>query len=463
MNKYLLIYATIAILIFTLNKVAESAINNANKINLKDWKKVVLVYFHDFPQQYESLQNSPDCFFIPGLSTASDSIRKSVWRCRERISLLRPATLIRNWKQKQRANGAIDFNLPSAGINHVAAHIESVSSIANNILPVSSDSAGTEVVTGIFLRHSINVITYTFQSMLTGQLSKINATPEHLFYVKNRHAWIPLYKITAGMILTDNHNQPIRLLCPDDQRGHCGMPLYPGKITTIYNLEVYKKHVYFAGRQALLVHNTYYDDLHPKGVPDSLQTIIIRRLAEPLVSTSYHQMIRELFEYKVEASFADVRSVFFTGINKIVEDHNLRMKDVGLIPYKLGCKHTFIQSVSRNYSAYGFSDFSFLSPWCIYKPDYLEFNNKLQIKKVVKINWELVFSRESTINSDTRLWNLISENTVEYDIEDLEKYGKLVRPSLCASDCRKFKDTILKQRTASLDLNPVKGTTAPVE
>ena len=461
MKKYLLLYTAITFFICTLQEAAEGALHDFNGVNLKDWKKVALVYFHDYPYRRESLQDSPDCFFVPDLSLASGPATKSVWRCEERISLLRPAVFINRWKREQDINGAVDFSLPGSGIHHVAAYIESVSSIEHNTLPVSSDSEGSEVVTGVFLRHSMNVRTYTFESIATGQLSKINATPEHRFYVKNRHAWIPLYKIEAGMIMTDKHNQPVRLLCSNDQRGHCGVPLHPGEITTIYNLEVYKKHVYFAGRRSLLVHNMYYDDLHPEGKPGSLESIVIRKMARPLVIASYQTMVEELFEYKINAHVYgdDICFAFHQEISelidKVVKGHNQRMRNYKLVPYEM--TYSFENyyrfnpenvSDKMEHAFYGCFSFSFIYPHYFYESDYLtsiwvgNTGEPIGFVKKVSLGWGLMQSEGIKEKSDPLLWILCKYEPILDIIRDFEEYSKLVQPYFSASDARKFKNII---------------------
>ena len=472
MKSLLLLYATFVVFIFVLHGKAEVTVLNFNQSDLQGWEKVVLVYFHDFPHQHKNLPGSPDCFFVPDLSAASYSVGKSIWRCRERISLLRPDTFINRWKREQDINGAVDFSLPCSGINHVAAYIESVSSIEHNTLPVSSDSAGSEVVTGIFLRHSMNVRTYTFESIATGQLSKINATPEHRFYVKNRHAWIPLYKIEAGMIMTDKHNQPVRLLCSNDQRGHCGVPLHPGEITTIYNLEVYKKHVYFAGRRSLLVHNMYYDDIYPERPPDSLQAISIRKLAQPFVSTSYKQMLKELFQTKINSCFDGSPPIFFRGeIDKLIKSYNQRVKNCGLVPYELGYEYmldyvyTATSDETFDHMYRGLIQFYFKHPDYLYKSDYLESTygpfGEMQTRRTVDVEWNFNSAKGaartrrktpgdvwlSTEEADISTWNLHADKDLQVNIRNFEEYSQLVQPYLSAFGAREFKSLLLQRNT----------------
>ena len=336
MEKKFFLYIAVIISTFSMQTMAGGI---DHTVNLKNWKKVILVYFRYFPyQQRWSVQPPFKCFF----SLSAGSVIQPVWRCRERIGLLRPATLVNHWKQEQNSKGVFYFSLPGSGIYHVAAHIESVSSAAENMAArmhkVASNSVNTGIVTGVFLRHSMNVRTYTFQSLTTGRLNKINATPEHPFYVSNLHTWMPLYKITPSMLLTDNHNNPVMLRCRGHQQYHCGVPLYPRKIRTVYNLEVYKKHAYHVGGLFLLAHN-YGLALKSTGStyePNSLESMLIRKLAEPLLEDSVRKIAGDLSEG--ERLYPDqnvAHIIFLKKAEKAVNRHNLRMESYGLLSHKL--------------------------------------------------------------------------------------------------------------------------------
>ena len=336
MVKKFFLYIVVIISIFSMQAMAGDI---DHTVNLKNWKKVTLVYFRDFPyQQYWNVQPPFKCFF----SLSAGSVIRPVWRCRERIGLLRPATLVNHWKQEQDSEGVFDFSLPGSGIYHVAAHIESVSSAEENMAArlhtVASNSVNTGIVTGIFLRHSMNVRTYTFQSLTTGRLNKINATPEHPFYVTNLHTWMSLYKITPSMLLTDNHNNPVMLRCRGHQQYHCGVSLYPRKIRAVYNLEVYKKHAYHAGRLFLLAHNyglALKSTDHLGGI-DTLESMLIRKLAEPILKDSYQEIIEDI--WKSQAFYLNKEqalTAFFKKLHSAVSRHNSRMGSYGLLPYRL--------------------------------------------------------------------------------------------------------------------------------
>ena len=336
MEKKFFLYIAVIISTFSMQTMAGDI---DHTVNLKNWKKVTLIYFRDFPyQQYWNVQPPFKCFF----SLSAGSVIRPVWRCRERIGLLRPATLVNHWKQEQDSEGVFDFSLPGSSIYHVAAHIESVSSAEENMAArlhtVASNSVNTGIVTGIFLRHSMDVRTYTFQSLTTGRLNKINATPEHPFYVTNLHTWMPLYKITPSMLLTDNHNNPVMLRCRGDRQYHCGVSLYPRKIRTVYNIEVYKKHAYHVGGLFLLAHNyglTLESTGHFSGI-DTLESMLIRKLAEPLLDDSAQKIIRDLSEG--ERLYSDQKMAhmaFLKQAEKAAREHNLRMKSYGLLSHKL--------------------------------------------------------------------------------------------------------------------------------
>ena len=336
MEKKFFLYIAVIISTFSMQTVAGGI---DHTVNLKNWKKVILIYFRDFPyQQRWSVQPPFKCFF----SLSAGSVIQPVWRCRERIGLLRPATLVNHWKQEQNSKGVFYFSLPGSGIYHVAAHIESVSSVTTDMavrLSKSvSDAINTDIVTGVFLRHSMDVRTYTFQSLTTGRLNKINATPEHPFYVTNLHTWMPLYKITPSMLLTDNHNNPVMLRCPGHQQYHCGVPLYPRKIRAVYNLEVYKKHAYHVGGLFLLAHNygLALKSTGHFGSVDTLESMLIRKLAEPILKDSCQKIIKDILESQAfYLNEKQAATTFFKKLSSAVSKHNTRMESYGLLPYRL--------------------------------------------------------------------------------------------------------------------------------
>ena len=57
------------------------------------------------------------------------------------------------------------------------------------------------------------------------------------------------------MQLVGKHNEMIRLVCPSGKHKRCGTPYHQDKITTVYNIEVYQRHFYRVGDNAIKVHN----------------------------------------------------------------------------------------------------------------------------------------------------------------------------------------------------------------
>ena len=306
-------------------------------------KKVVLTYSHDFSgQDYWNTPIPADCFFVFKSSPAAFFVFKPVLRCTEHLSLLRPETLIMHWQQEQKRHDFFLFNLSDTGTHYVHAKIKSILPYAFPSLKNNLISKKNSTVTGLFKRHSSDVRTYTFKKLSTGELSTINATPTHPFYIKYLNKWLPLGKITSDMTLIDSQNNEITLVCHREKQ-HCGIPWHPGKITTIYNLEVYKKHDYFAGEQMLLVHNCNKASPGPsvtteagtagKSNIDTLQQMLLPRLAEPskpfFISTSDNN-ITSVLKNESRTQYSS-ESDFFRAVNAGVSRHNDQMRDNGLL------------------------------------------------------------------------------------------------------------------------------------
>ena len=113
-------------------------------------------------------------------------------------------------------------------------------------------------MTGVFKRHVNNVNSYTFKNLFTGNTETIHATPNHLFYVKNRRRFVALNEITPTDELLNLSGHQMRLLCPKGKKMHCGIIWQKFNIPAVYNLEAYKEHEYFAGNNEIYVHNVYF-------------------------------------------------------------------------------------------------------------------------------------------------------------------------------------------------------------
>ena len=108
-------------------------------------------------------------------------------------------------------------------------------------------------VIGIYIHQTKDVRTYRFTDK-HGHISTLNVTPNHPFYVKSLHAYLPISHITNTMSLDGVHHQSLYLLCLRHQ--HCGVIYEPNKFKTVYNLEVAQQHFFRVGLDEIKVHNS---------------------------------------------------------------------------------------------------------------------------------------------------------------------------------------------------------------
>ena len=114
---------------------------------------------------------------------------------------------------------------------------------------------GKNPVIGFYVHQTINVRTYQFKDS-QGRIIRLHATPTHPFYVANLHTYLPIRQITAMMALEGKQHQPVYLVCHNRLHRHCGIPYQPGKVITVYNLEVYQQHMFRVTRALIRVHNS---------------------------------------------------------------------------------------------------------------------------------------------------------------------------------------------------------------
>ena len=207
--------------------------------------KLTLIYYHDIFCLDECRKHT-----IDGCSKITGQLNKLT--CREEVQLIRPKKLAELWIKKQYQQGYIDLTLKEAGIEHAKAHIISIIPSAPGKLGKDSNA---QWVTGIFKRHALNTGDYTFKNTDTGQLSIIHATPNHLFYLKNRRTFLPVRDITEKDTLITVNGNSIKLVNFRANTGVIGDRKTNIPVWT-YNFEVWKKHTYFAGSDKILVHNT---------------------------------------------------------------------------------------------------------------------------------------------------------------------------------------------------------------
>ena len=253
---YLLMMA--GIMQVTAGNITSSKKITGNKNNTypTHLKMIKIVYFHDFPQSKKQNHSITDGCFSTLTLPASGLPLVSVLRCREYAYLLRPEATIKYWKTSQKRYGFIKFSLSETGINQVDAHIISVTSAPVDKLRLNHPEKNTQVVTGIFLRHSMNVKQYGFKKENINSISTVNVTGNHRFYVANKHRFIAIKKIGPTDRLITDAGESIRVVCHANARSHCGKSYSPGEAVRVYNLEINRKHTYFVSRATILAHNS---------------------------------------------------------------------------------------------------------------------------------------------------------------------------------------------------------------
>ena len=227
---YLLLFFFILNILFLISKTGiSSEVYDKNHIAAK-WEKIEITLFNKFNPEKPN-----------------------------KILLIRPAGyaskhgLINGNSIKTRLN---EIGFPDGGSKVISIirlayfHSGSAPSGILNSNPMPDSSR----VTGIYVHETNEVYTWRFEND-KGNIELIHATPNHPFYVKNLKSFLPLKKIQPGMELTDDQRHIIHLRCPPGRHKNCGTPYNPGKIITVYNIEVAGEHQYFVSNTHILVHN----------------------------------------------------------------------------------------------------------------------------------------------------------------------------------------------------------------
>ncbi len=215
------------------------------------WKEIDFIYYDDFP--YRSSYSNK---VIPGCKKHINSQQKFVLRCTERINLLRPKTLVDRWQRLQKLYGWVPVNIKDIGINNVHGYITAIKATTLNTTAVNQTKNQSSPVISTIEQHTLTIRTYTFKNIKTGAVSIVNATPRHKFYVANKQYFEPIQMIASEDRLINMAGDDIKLICTAGKKDHCGVKRNHQKVPiAVYNLEVYKKHQYFAGKDQILVHN----------------------------------------------------------------------------------------------------------------------------------------------------------------------------------------------------------------
>ena len=179
---------------------------------------------------------------------------RRVLECLEHIHLLRPEKTVQQWQYEQLHNGSV--KLHSAAFRVGQVRVEAVRTITSKNIKSTLPDTIAGKVTGVFISHRVDVRQYKFKNIATGNISTVNATRNHQFYVRNKKAFIPIAKISSGDRLVTADGETIRLICAGERQTHCGLAYNEAGITLVYDLEIDKKHTYLVGEQHILVHNT---------------------------------------------------------------------------------------------------------------------------------------------------------------------------------------------------------------
>ena len=225
------------------------------------WSEIEMVYYRYFPDAgIHHYRSTGECTLLYKRIKKDTLKTPDALRCREHIKLLTPTSAINTWKQKyKKQQSYINLNNSKKAENHknitTTAHIVSIKPVAVNSKKLLTGK-GTNMVTGLFVQHAVNVRRYTFKDVTTGKKDTINATANHPFYVKNRSAFMPIEKVTSSDNLITETGQSVMLICSGNRKDHCGVAYGNDQPLPVYNVQIAHRHTYFVGENhRILVHN----------------------------------------------------------------------------------------------------------------------------------------------------------------------------------------------------------------
>ena len=238
-------------LIFICTTFAHAAIARQNTFKKYINSSMITIAYHkSFPYK-----KSYDKDLIPGCKKIYKN--RPVLRCDEYIMLMRPVTLIKKWQNTQKKRGYLPITLPEFNIFNAAGKIISIIPAATYSKHLLSETNSTgHMVTGKFIRHSDKVGHYMFTTEKDSVIDNINATDNHLFYVKNKNKFIPVSKIRPTDSLINKEGQTVHLKRSVNSKSK-NKKLMNEIPETVYNLEISSSHTYFVGSHNILVHNIY--------------------------------------------------------------------------------------------------------------------------------------------------------------------------------------------------------------
>ena len=241
-------HSTVIIFLALIALLSDNILSASDTVSTKKQYFITITYQKDFPYKEYYSKN-----LIPGCKKAYKN--RPVLRCDEYIILMRPVTLIKKWQDTQKKIGYLPITLPEFNIFNVAGKIISIgSAVTSSKSPLITSKNTSHMVTGKFLRHSMDVKNYRFISETNKTIGNINATQNHPFYLKNKKAFVPVGKIHPEDSLISKEGEVIHLINSSGSRVQYvkSTSLTP---EVVYNIEISLYHTYFIGRQQILIHN----------------------------------------------------------------------------------------------------------------------------------------------------------------------------------------------------------------
>ncbi|WP_116964002.1 scabin-related ADP-ribosyltransferase [Fastidiosibacter lacustris] len=170
------------------------------------------------------------------------------------IKLLRPITWLKEQGMDKLGN-QVNLSIPEFGVDRVEVKVTEINPTSIDTSSLDWQKQNSRPVISTFKRYAEDVRTYKFKDD-QGNIEKINATPNHPFYVKNKGKFIEIDKVLSSDKLVRQLGKAVSLVCPVGKTVSCGEQYNKdGKPVVVYNMEVYREHVYFAGEGSVLVHN----------------------------------------------------------------------------------------------------------------------------------------------------------------------------------------------------------------
>ena len=197
--------------------------------------------------------------YIKGCTQLNSVVQKiisiSVMQCRSYIYLLRPSRLVRYWQRTEALKGYFPLTVQEFGIIGVHGHVKAVKPAPESFNMYHANNKTFSVVSGVFLTWAPVIKRYLFKDLQTGLTAGVNATPNHRFYVKNKHAFIAIDTVSSADELITSSGHKVKLLCSPGRQSRCGDPVNSSMPAMVYNLEVNRSHRYFVAGSEILVHN----------------------------------------------------------------------------------------------------------------------------------------------------------------------------------------------------------------